>query len=250
MALVYDKFLLFGDSITEYSYRQPGFSLSAALHDAYSRKLDIVTRGFSGYNTDWALPVLREILNLDNGSVGKIKLMYIFLGTNDAATTFQHVPIDRYKQNLHAMVNMAKDHDIKVIIVGPGLHDQRLSKTTQEAKGSDKPFSSSRDTRDYGDAAREVALKHKLPFVDLWYAFQKNGGWSTEELLLGKPDLSEYLADGIHYTSKAYQVFYDALIKAIKDAYPELHYENLPRILPWYTEIDLENPEKSILARR
>lgn len=250
MALVFDKFLLFGDSITEYSHKQPGFSLSSALQDVYTRKLDIVTRGFSGYNTDWALPVLREVLKTENASPGKVKIMYIFLGTNDAATTFQHVPLDRYKANLTTMVKMAHDLDIKVIIVGPGLHDQILSKLTQEAKGHDQPFSSSTATRDYGDAAREVALKHKLPFVDLWYAFQKNGGWSTDELLLGKPNLSEYLADGIHYTSRAYQVFFDALIKAIKDSYPEFHYDNLPRILPWYSDIDLKDPEKSILATK
>jgi hypothetical protein len=29
--------------------------------DAYSRKLDVLNRGLSGYNTDWAIPVLEQV---------------------------------------------------------------------------------------------------------------------------------------------------------------------------------------------
>lgn len=62
-----------------------------------------------------------------------------------------------------------------------------------------------------------------------------------------EPNLSEYLKDGIHYTPKAYEVFYDALIKLIKAHYPELHPDNLPRHCPYYGDIDLDNYEDSIL---
>ncbi|KAF3990862.1 hypothetical protein FT663_01905 [Candidozyma haemuli var. vulneris] len=248
MVLRFDKFLLFGDSITEYSHTQQGFSLAAKLQDDYTRKLDIVKRGFSGYNTRWALPIFKEVLETESSGPGDIKLLYIFLGTNDAATTFQGVPIDEYKSNLEAMVQLAEKKDIKIIIVGPGLHDQPLAFDSFEKKGRplSQAFSSSKATREYADAAREVALAHKLPFLDLWYLFQKSGGWSSEELLSGKPDLSEFLHDGIHYTAKAYEVFYDALIKLIRKEYSELSPENLPRHLPDYKDIDPDNYEESI----
>lgn len=29
--------------------------------DVYARKLDVLNRGLSGYNTDWALPVLEQV---------------------------------------------------------------------------------------------------------------------------------------------------------------------------------------------
>lgn len=249
MALTFDKFLLFGDSITEFSHSQAGFSLAAKLQDDYTRRLDIVKRGFSGYNTRWLLPVLREVLETECSGPGKVRLMYIFLGTNDASTTFQHVPIDEYKQNLLKMVQLAHEKDIRVIIVGPSLFDLVLAAKHFEETGRplDEPFSSNRSSREYADAAREVALAHKLPFLDLWYLFQKDGGWSSEELLLGKPDLSEYLLDGIHYTPKAYEVFYDALIRLIRKEYPELLPENVPYRLPYYRDIDLSNYEESIL---
>lgn len=249
MALTFDKFLLFGDSITEYSHQQPGFSLAAALQNDYTRKLDVVKRGFSGYNTRWALPILKKVLEEESKGSGSIRIMYIFLGTNDASTTFQHVPIEEYKQNMTQMVQLAEERGIKVIIVGPGLHDQRMAVEHFKEKGTPlaQPFSSSRATREYADVAREVALSHKLPFIDLWYLFQKDGGWSSEELLQKEPNLSEYLKDGIHYTPKAYEVFYDALIKLIKAHYPELHPDNLPRHCPHYGDIDLDNYEDSIL---
>lgn len=36
--------------------------------DLYVWKLDILNRGFSGYNTDWALPVWEQVRQHDIGS--------------------------------------------------------------------------------------------------------------------------------------------------------------------------------------
>jgi len=38
--------------------------LPSSTHNAtdfYSRSLDVINRGFSGYNTDWALPVFEQV---------------------------------------------------------------------------------------------------------------------------------------------------------------------------------------------
>lgn len=249
MPLSFDKFLLFGDSITEYANNQAGFALAPALQDLYSRKLDVVTRGFSGYNTDQGLVVLREVFKADNAASGAIKLIYIFMGTNDAATTFQGVPVERYALNLKLMVNLAENCGIKVILVGPGLHDQDLVKENfkpDEGKPYE-PFSSNETTRIYADAAQNVARELKVPFVDLWTAFQEYGGWTKEELLTGTPDLSELLTDGIHYTPRAYEVFYDFLVEKIVTHYPELAPLSLQMKFPYYRDVDYDNIEESIM---
>ncbi|QBM88633.1 Lysophospholipase L1 [Metschnikowia aff. pulcherrima] len=249
MPLVFNKFVLFGDSITEYSSRQTGFALAPALQDLYARKLDIVTRGFSGYNTEQGKIVLREALKADNAASGVIKLMYIFMGTNDAASTFQGVPISRYSENLSEMVDLAKNYGIKVILVGPGLHDQSLCSETRQEKGEpiQEPFASNEINRKYADAAMEVAKAQKVPFLDLWTEFQKYGGWSTEVLLANEADLSELLTDGIHYTPRAYEVFYDALVETIVNSYPELAPLSLSMGLPYYRDVDYDNIEEYIL---
>lgn len=77
-AYVQDAIVLFGDSITQGGWAEGGiaqrlacgsrFCLAFATSnvifstiDDYARIFDIVNRGFSGYNTDWAIPVLEQV---------------------------------------------------------------------------------------------------------------------------------------------------------------------------------------------
>lgn len=56
-----DQFILFGDSITQGSYAQErGFAFGAELTNRYVRRLDVINRGFSGYNTAQALKVCTD----------------------------------------------------------------------------------------------------------------------------------------------------------------------------------------------
>ncbi|EOY18843.1 Uncharacterized protein TCM_043336 [Theobroma cacao] len=50
------KIYLFGDSITEESFRDGGWG--ASLANLISGTVDVVLRGYSGYNSRWALKVL------------------------------------------------------------------------------------------------------------------------------------------------------------------------------------------------
>lgn len=235
---LFPKFILFGDSITQYASSQDGFALAPALQHLYSRKADIVTRGFLGYNSEWARPVFAECLRADAQPEDKVKLVLIFLGTNDAGHTFQAVPVDRYADNLRYMVDLAQAKGIKVVLVGPGLH-HRIESLIESGDRTD--FSSSKRTRLYADAAQAVALEKKVPFVDLWAAFQKHGGWSTEDLLNDLPDLLGLLPDGIHFSPEAYEVFYDAWVETVAALYPELTPALMPLVLPDYSEIDPDN---------
>lgn len=69
----------------------------ARLGEWWSRKVDIINRGFSGYNTKWALKIFDEsVLSL------KPNFVIIFYGANDAAieSSVQYVPLSLYQQNL------------------------------------------------------------------------------------------------------------------------------------------------------
>lgn len=70
-------------------------------------------RGYSGYNTRWALKVLeRAFPGRDDGGEAPIAVT-VFFGANDAClpdrcSAFQHVPLDEYKQNLRSIVSFLK----------------------------------------------------------------------------------------------------------------------------------------------
>ena len=83
--------MLLGDSITQGSWELDGVgarlscrflsrvpSPEMMLTDprnlvVYSRKLDVINRGLSGYNTEWAIPVFDQVswANFFDQSVGK-----------------------------------------------------------------------------------------------------------------------------------------------------------------------------------
>lgn len=75
------------------------------------RKCDVITRGFSGYNTRWCKVILPDILKEFNPE--DIAFATIFLGANDSnlpENTVQHVPLPQYKQDLKDMLEMMMVH--------------------------------------------------------------------------------------------------------------------------------------------
>lgn len=233
---MYPRFVLFGALIIQFSHDQTGFALAPALQHLYSRKLDVVTRGFFGYNTDQAVVLLKHVLESETANPEPTLLLNIFVGSNDAAfSETQRVPVERCRANISKMVKMAQAQGIKVVVTGPALHDTELF---AKAIGHSEPFSSSRETRKYADVIKQVAQEHSVPFIDLWLAFQKYGGWLKDELLDGRVGFSELLIDGIHFTPTGYKIYYDELVKAINTAYPELAPSALPQMFPNHDEID------------
>lgn len=53
------RIILFGDSITQRGFAEGGWA--AALSDYYTRTADVLNRGYSGYNTEWALHTLDAV---------------------------------------------------------------------------------------------------------------------------------------------------------------------------------------------
>ncbi|XP_060042996.1 isoamyl acetate-hydrolyzing esterase 1 homolog isoform X2 [Erinaceus europaeus] len=80
--LVWPRVLLFGDSITQFSFQQGGWG--ASLADKLVRKCDVLNRGFSGYNTRWAKIILPRLIRKGN-SLDNLVAVTIFFGANDSA---------------------------------------------------------------------------------------------------------------------------------------------------------------------
>ncbi|SCU99092.1 LADA_0H17502g1_1 [Lachancea dasiensis] len=236
MSLKYQKFLLFGDSITEFAFntrmedgKGDQFSLGAALCRDYTRKLDIVQRGFSGYTSRWALKLLPQILESEVSS--EIVLCTIFFGTNDAASAGnQRVELPEFKQNITTLVHMLKAKDIHPILVGPALHDEKNWTLSKPDQAIQKVFRSSNRNKLYSDTLKDIATAEDVGFVDLHKAFTVQGGSHWQELL----------CDGVHFTGKGYEVFYNALLDTIRATYPQYAPESVSYKLPNWREVQAD----------
>lgn len=252
MAFVdYDKIVLFGDSITEASYEQTrGFGFGAALTDIYRRKIEVISRGFSGYNTLHALEVIPKIIPPPT-TTSRIRLITVFFGANDATLSdrSQHVPLDQYAENLKRIINhpLLVAHSPKILLIIPPPICEYRTHGHDLAKGIVGAQRLAANTKRYADAALEVGKALGIPTVNLWEAFtQYAGGWEEGNPLPGSKELpkneklGELLRDGLHFEPKGYKILYDLVLETIRGNIPELDPENLEFVFPHY-----ENAPKS-----
>lgn len=231
MTLEYQKFLLFGDSITEYCFNTypeqnngHQFALGAALCSDYSRRLAVIHRGFSGYNSRWALKILPKILEHEQN----IAIATIFFGSNDANPAGPvHVPAPEYEANLHKLVQMMKVKSIKPILVGPALYDPAKFEPTHQNEIKLGQVRSNQLFGKYSKIAEDVASKEHIPFVNLHAAFKGDGSDEWKDLL----------SDGLHYNGRGYEIFYQQLLRAINESYPQYSPENMEVKLPLWREV-------------
>ena len=231
-----DKILLFGDSITEQSYTQEhGFGLAAALQHEYFRKLQVVVRGYGGYNTEHARWILNPTLDAEAAGGSRIRLVVIFFGTNDAAQNEQqHVRLERYAENVRFQASEALRRKVPIILVGPAVVDEHKTNGDRATLTN----------LAYSNAVGKIAKELGLPFVDLWHAFLESKGWNEGDPIPGKLgdqadlNLDDLLTDGIHFSGTGYRVWYDLLRETIRQEHPELRTENLRTILPSIFDLD------------
>ncbi|KAI3740648.1 hypothetical protein L2E82_31118 [Cichorium intybus] len=234
------KIYLFGDSITEESFSDGGWG--AALANHFSRTADVVLRGFSGYNTRWAMKVLERVFPAEmNVGGGRAPLaVTVFFGANDAClpdrySAFQHVPIDEYRQNLHAIVAYLKNRwpSTHVILITPPPIDEaaRLLHPYGE-NPSNLPERTNETAGNYAKACVAVAGECGVPVVDLWTRMQQFREWDKA-----------YLRDGLHLTSGGNKLVFEEVIGKLKEV--GLSLETLPADLPFIDGIDPDNPLKA-----
>ncbi|KAF8162905.1 SGNH hydrolase-type esterase domain-containing protein [Crassisporium funariophilum] len=272
-ANIQDVFMLFGDSITQGGWEPDLNGFGQRLSHVYARRLDVLNRGLSGYNTDWAIPVFEQvrafILSTEprasatrefkciakhtDTHAPKVRVLAIWFGANDACIqpSPQHVPLAKFKANLVHMVNMLKSPTsphysptTRIILITPPPVDTYQRRADLEAR--EPPLALDRMfevTRAYAKGVQEVGMAEGVPVVDVWTTLWIGADRNEREL-------KKYLRDGLHLNAEGYRVMYDAMIATIAREYPEVHYDNLPYSFPAWAEINWENPAESLLLNK
>ncbi|KNA25747.1 hypothetical protein SOVF_004090 [Spinacia oleracea] len=234
------QIILFGDSITQQSFSPSGWG--SALADNFSRKADILNRGYGGYNTRWALFLLHHIfplLGLANPPVAAT----IFFGANDAAllgrnSERKHVPIEEYKENLRKIVLHLKRCSptmLVVLISPPPIDEQGRMEYAQSVYGEKAmklPERTNETTGEYANQCVSLAEELGIPSINLWSKMQENEGWQRK-----------YLSDGLHLTSEGNAVVHKEVVQVFNQA--GLSAPSMPNDFPHHSEIDPNNPEKA-----
>ncbi|ODM20654.1 hypothetical protein SI65_03707 [Aspergillus cristatus] len=241
----YDQFIVFGDSITQNScQRDLNFGFFGALQDAYIRKLDVINRGFSGYNTAHAVKVFPKFF--PTPETATVRFMTIFFGANDASLprNAQYVPLDDYKKNLQTLVEhpATKAQNPRIILIAPPPINEYQLESFDASKGLQHPSRTAHHTKLYAEAAREVSASLNVPVADLWTAFMNATGWKEGQALPGSRDLpndenlSRLLSDGLHFTSEGYKVMFDVVMETIRKNWPDQDPEKLPFVFPGWVD--------------
>ncbi|KAG8405167.1 isoamyl acetate-hydrolyzing esterase [Metarhizium acridum] len=224
------------------STQKRGFALAPALQQAYIRRLDVVNRGFSGFNSEQGLRVLPKIM--PDPQQTRVRFMAILFGSNDAcfpdAENGQHVPLDQYKKNLVKLLThpaLEAHHPRLLLVTPPPIEERRLDHRVK-SQGYLKLNRSNVVTKQYADASREIAKEMKVGCVDLWTAFMSKAGWQTGDPLYGSQCLPEndairaLIHDGLHFTPEAYKIFFEEVMKVIASTWPDQMPEQLPYVIP------------------
>ncbi|GAB2221205.1 hypothetical protein Drorol1_Dr00012376 [Drosera rotundifolia] len=234
------QIILFGDSITEQSFRAGG-GWGAALADNYSRKADVLNRGYGGYNTRWALFLLHHIFPL--GSAKPPIAATIFFGANDAAlpgrnSERQYVPVDEYKDNLRKIVQHLKDYSptMLVILLTPSPVDEEgrmeYAKSLYGDKAMKEPERTNEVTGVYASHCIELGTELGVPLINLWSKMQETDGWQKK-----------FLSDGLHLTPEGNGFVHKEVVRVLGEA--GVSAAEMPFDFPHHSVIDGKNPEKA-----
>ncbi|KAJ2615329.1 isoamyl acetate-hydrolyzing esterase [Coemansia sp. RSA 1365] len=255
---MYDTLLAFGDSITQLGSDPHISGFVGNLAGYYSRRMDVLNRGFSGFNTKDALEIVdqvfpktasprRQTMSINsmirwphhNDTFPKAakgpRLCLLAFGANDAALPFSqwHIPLNEFSDNLRQMVSLLHDPssvyyspDTRILFITPPPigdrmweEDSKLHRRKADRKNA--------VTKKYADAVITVAKELDLPYVDIWTAIESavhNSTDSTPEAANSLDDgYKKYLNDGLHLTDKGNELLFDLIVKEIHNNWPELN---------------------------
>ncbi|XP_049997878.1 isoamyl acetate-hydrolyzing esterase 1 homolog isoform X2 [Alexandromys fortis] len=233
-SLLWPRVLLFGDSITQFSFQPGGWG--ALLADRLVRKCDVLNRGFSGYNTRWAKIILPRLIREEN-SVETPVAVTVFFGANDASlkgeNPKQHVPLDEYRANLRDMVQYLASAGIPqervILITPPPLHEAAWEKECI-LKGC-KLNRLNSVVGEYANACLQAARDCGTDVLDLWTLMQKDN-----------QDFSSYLSDGLHLSPVGNEFLFLNLWPLL-----DKKLSSLPWLLPYWKDVEEAKPELSLL---
>jgi lysophospholipase L1-like esterase len=137
-----------------------------------------------------------------------VQVLTIWFGANDACIppSPQHVPLDRFKENLRKMIQMVKSPQsdyyspwTKVILLTPppvNTHTRAADLASRNPPlALDRLFET---TKAYAEAVQEVGIEQGVTVVDVWESL-----WNATA---DEASLNQYLPDGLHLNGAGYEV--------------------------------------------
>lgn len=233
--------VLFGDSITEFSFGETyQVGWGSLLSSMYSRRADVLSRGFSGYNTKHALGVMESVFRSNNDGEGRVgavinennetkksavPLLFctVFFGANDASlpTARQHLPINQYEENIREMIlgirkktiaykkdANGKDQVPIILFTPPPVSSKAWDHYCTVT--SPRPLSprSNEKSKEYGMKVKAIGEEMGCAVVD---TFTLLGGDNAEE------EYSKFLSDGLHLNGEGNKIVFQGLVDSIRE---------------------------------
>ncbi|PON51158.1 Lipase [Parasponia andersonii] len=214
------QFVLFGSSIVQLSFGCEGWG--AILADLYSRKADIVLRGYSGWNSRRALQVLDQVFPKD--AAVQPSLVIVYFGGNDSLSPHPsglgpHVPLPEYVENMRKIATHLRGLSEKTRIIflsAPPVNEEQIREYYRELGDMGR---TNELCREYSDACMELCKEMDVKAIDMWTSIQEKKDWRTT-----------CFTDGIHFSSEASKIILREILKVLKEAdwEPSLHFRSLP----------------------
>jgi isoamyl acetate esterase len=219
--------ILLGDSITQMGWGVDGHvGWVSLLANAYTRRADILNRGYSGYNTRHAVEhLLPHLWNNESKAFSQqsqqtILFATIWFGANDAALPgeIQHVPMEEYVNNLKILIHSFQvQRKMPVILLTPPpVDEKRWMKYWGKEESKDLPDRQLHVTRKYCQACKDVAMDQNCLLLDV---FDLLGG--NVESIGSDLAFSTHLSDGLHLSESGNTLVYEGLMNLIQNQIPE-----------------------------
>ena len=168
---------------------------------------DVINRGFSGYNTEWAKIILPELVT---SKPEQADVVTVFFGANDASlpepNPLQHVPLAAFKSNMNDIITLLTSIGIEkssiVLITPPPLQEDLWG---LECKEKGQPMDrSNAATKQYAEAVLQLGRETGLTTVDVYNEMSK------------EQNLGQLLSDGLHFTPEGNQFLADLIIPVLE----------------------------------
>ncbi|MFA6568434.1 MAG: GDSL-type esterase/lipase family protein [Victivallales bacterium] len=207
--------VVFGDSTTATRGKLEIYAnLLARELPAKGIPVEIINAGIGGNNTQMAAARFEKDVLEKNPD-----MVVIQFGINDSAIdvwknppeTEPRVSKGKYMQNLEKIIETLKSRKCGVILMTPNqlCWTQKLKETYGKPPyDANDPDGFNITLREYAQAVRQLAEKHKLPLVDIYTAYSAYGKVENQSI-------NDLLLDGMHPNDKGQRLVADLLIEEI-----------------------------------
>ncbi|XP_077495267.1 isoamyl acetate-hydrolyzing esterase 1 homolog [Amblyomma americanum] len=227
----YPRIWLLGDSLTQLGFSAEG-CWATILANHYSRKCDVLVRGFSGYNTRGGKYVLRRLFDRHDASL--VAAFVIMLGTNDSPTPQNQggaqLALEEYTANLEEMLDYLQDCGLpksKIILATPPPLDQY--KWSVHTGNVGRPTMLLARVQKFAEACLNAGAKHGVQTLN------------TFDGLLAEPNWRALFRDGVHFSAAGAHKFAKLLTPVLDEVVG-----NRKLVFPDFRAITPANPGREI----